>query len=51
MEKMLAFAISTPIVGFGVWIFVAGLSFHAPALLVAAPIPVAIGLLSAFGDC
>jgi len=50
MDKALAYAISALIVGFGVWIFVAGLSSTAPALCaVTALIPIVIGLLSAFG--
>jgi hypothetical protein len=52
MERALAYLISAGIVGFGAWIFIAGLSSGAPALWAcAALIPVAIGLLSAFGDC
>src|SRR3954468_2338536 len=51
MEKAAAYAISALIVGFGVWILVAGLSSSAPALSIcAALIPIAIGLLSAFGQ-
>jgi len=52
MEKTLAYVISAGIVGFGAWILIAGLSSSAPALWAcAAPLPIAIGLLSAFGDC
>jgi hypothetical protein len=51
MERTLAYVISAGIVGFGVWIFIAGLSSGAPALWTCgALIPVAIGLLSVFGD-
>jgi hypothetical protein len=50
MDKAAAYAISALIVGFGVWILVAGLSSSAPALWIcAALVPIAIGLLSAFG--
>ena len=50
MDKVLAYAISAFIVGFGVWIFIAGLSSAAPALWAfVALIPIVIGLLSAFG--
>ena len=52
MEKTLAYVISAGIVGFGAWILIAGLSSSAPALWAcAALLPIAIGLLSAFGDC
>jgi len=51
MEKTLAYAISFVIIGFGAWIFVAGLYSAAPASwALVALIPIAIGLLSAFGD-
>ena len=50
MEKAAAYAISAFIVGFGLWIVIAGLSSSAPALWIcAALIPITIGLLSAFG--
>jgi hypothetical protein len=50
MEKALAYAVSAIIVGFGLWILIAGLSSSAPALWIcAAVIPITIGLLSAFG--
>ena len=50
MEKALAYAISALIVGFGVCIFVAGLGFSSPALwTVVGLVPIAIGLISAFG--
>jgi hypothetical protein len=50
MDRAAAYAISAFIVGFGLWIFVLGLSSSVPALLAcAALIPIAIGLLSAFG--
>ena len=52
MEKALAYVISAGIVGFGAWILIAGLSSGVPALWTClALIPIAIGLLSAFGDC
>jgi hypothetical protein len=51
MEKAAAYAISAFLVGFGLWILIAGLSSNAPALWIcAALIPIAIGLISAFGD-
>jgi hypothetical protein len=51
MDKAAAYAISALIVGFGVWILIAGLSFSAPALWICvALIPIAIGLWSAFCD-
>ena len=47
MEKAAAYAISAFLVGFGLWILIAGLSSSAPALWIcAALIPIAIGLLS-----
>ena len=50
MEKAAAYAISAFIVGFGLWILIAGLSSIAPSLwALAALIPIAIGFLSAFG--
>jgi hypothetical protein len=50
MEKVAAHAISASIVGFGLWILVAGLSSSTPALWICvAAIPIAIGLISAFG--
>ena len=50
MEKAAAYAISAIIVGFGLWILIAGLSSSAPALRIcAALLPITIGLLSAFG--
>jgi hypothetical protein len=50
MDTAIAYAISAFIVGFGLWILVAGLSFSAPALWACvALIPIAIGLVSAFG--
>ncbi|WP_168195364.1 hypothetical protein [Bradyrhizobium sp. NAS80.1] len=46
----MAYAISALILGFGVWIFVAGLSSSSPALWsVVALVPIVIGLVSAFG--
>lgn len=51
MEETLAYTISAGIAGFGVWILVAGLSSGVPIFSAgAAAIPVAIGLISAFGD-
>jgi hypothetical protein len=51
MDQAAAYAISAFIVGFGLWILVLGLSSSAPALWACvALIPVAIGLLSAFGS-
>jgi hypothetical protein len=45
MEKAAAYAISAFLVGFGLWILIAGLSSNAPALWIcAALIPIAIGL-------
>jgi hypothetical protein len=50
MEKAAAYAISAFIVGFGIWIIVAGLSSSTPALWICAGlIPIVIGLISAFG--
>jgi hypothetical protein len=50
MNKALACGISGLIVGFGLWIIVAGLSSASPLLLaLVALIPIVIGLLSAFG--
>ena len=51
MDKVAAYAISALIVGFGIWILVAGLSSSAAALWISiALIPLAIGLWSAFRD-
>jgi len=51
MDKAAAYAISALIVGFGVWILIAGLSASAPALWICvALIPIAIGLWSGFCD-
>jgi len=50
MDRAATYAISAGLVGFGVWIAIAGLSSSAPALWIcAALIPIAIGLLSLFG--
>jgi hypothetical protein len=49
MEKAVAYAISAFIVGFGLWILAAGLTSSTPALVGAAVIPIAVGLISAFG--
>jgi hypothetical protein len=49
MEKAAAYAISAIIVGFGLWILIAGLCSSAPALWICAAVtPITIGLLSAF---
>ena len=51
MENAAAYAISVCIVGFGLWILIAGLSSSAPTLWICAALfPIAIGLLSAFGQ-
>ena len=51
MDKAAAYAISALIVGFGVWILIAGLSSSAPAFWICvAFIPIVIGLWSAFCD-
>ena len=50
MDKALAYAISALIVGFGIWISIAGQTSAAPLLWdLVALIPMMIGLLSAFG--
>ncbi len=50
MNTAVAYAISAFIVGFGLWILVAGLSSSAPGLWACvALIPILIGLISAFG--
>lgn len=50
MQEAIAYAISAAIVGFGVWILVAGLSSSSPALwTVVGLVPITIGLVSAFG--
>jgi hypothetical protein len=50
MEKALAHAVSAFIVGFGLWILIAGLSSSTPALWIcAALVPIAVGLISFFG--
>ncbi|WP_167353972.1 MULTISPECIES: hypothetical protein [Bradyrhizobium] len=50
MEKALAYVISAVIVGFGVWILVVGVGSSSPALwTVVGLVPIAIGLISAFG--
>jgi hypothetical protein len=52
MDKTIAYAISVLIIVFGVGILVTGLSSSSPVLWTCvAIIPIAIGLLSAFGDC
>jgi hypothetical protein len=51
MDETLAYAISAGLVGFGIWVFVVGLSSSSPILLAcAALVLVATGLMSAFGD-
>ncbi|WP_271671122.1 hypothetical protein [Bradyrhizobium sp. CCBAU 51627] len=50
MDKALAYAISAVIVGFGAWIFVAGLGSNSPIMwTVVALVPISIGVISAFG--
>jgi hypothetical protein len=50
MDKAFAYAISALIIGFGVWIFVAGLSSSSPTWwMVVALVPITIGFVSAFG--
>jgi hypothetical protein len=49
MDKVAAHAISAFIVGFGLWILVAGLSSSSALLICAALIPIAVGLVSAVG--
>jgi phosphoribosylcarboxyaminoimidazole (NCAIR) mutase len=50
MDKAAAYAISAGLVGFGVWIAIAGLSSSVPGLWIcAALIPIAVGLISAVG--
>ena len=50
VDKATAYAISAFIVGFGVWILVAGLNSSTPALWSGvALVPIAIGFISAFG--
>ncbi|MET4018136.1 hypothetical protein [Bradyrhizobium sp. S3.2.12] len=50
MNKAAAYAISSFIVGFGLWILIAGLYSSTPAVwIVFALVPIAIGLVSAFG--
>ena len=51
MDKAAAYAISALIVGFGVWILIAGLNSSAPALWICVALtPISIGVWSAFGD-
>ena len=51
MDKAAAYAILALIVGFGVWILVAGLTASTPVLWISvALVPIAIGLWSAFSD-
>jgi|EndMetStandDraft_7_1072992.scaffolds.fasta_scaffold34089_3 lysylphosphatidylglycerol synthetase-like protein (DUF2156 family) len=49
MDKATAYAISAFIFGFGILILAAGLSSSTPALVGAAVVPIAVGLISAFG--
>jgi hypothetical protein len=50
MEQAAAHAVSAFIVGFGLWILIAGLDSGAPALWVcAALIPIMVGLVSFVG--
>jgi hypothetical protein len=52
METALAYLISVGIIGFGAWILVAGLGSNAPAVWAClALMPMAIGLVSFFGEC
>ena len=51
MAKAPPSATSAIIVGFGVWIFVAGLGSSSPTLwIIVGLVPIAIGLISAFGS-
>lgn len=50
MEKAAAYAVSAFIIGFGLWILIAGLGSSAPVLWACgALIPIVVGLLSFFG--
>lgn len=50
MDRALAYAISAFIAGFGIWIFVTGLSSATPTFWsVVALVPIAIGIISALG--
>lgn len=50
MEKVVGYAISALIVGFGLWILVAGVDSSSAALwTVVGLVPITIGLTSAFG--
>jgi hypothetical protein len=49
MEKVLAYAISILIIGFGLWIFVDGFSWGSPAFEVAAIVSISVGFLSLLG--
>ena len=50
MDKALAFGVSGLILGFGIWISIAGQSSASPLLWdLVALVPMVIGLLSAFG--
>ena len=53
MNKAFAYGISALIVGFGLSMLIADLNSTAPAALwaITALIPIAIGILSAFGPC
>jgi hypothetical protein len=51
MDKTIAYGISGLVVGFGLWILIAGLGSASPFLWAfVALIPIVIGLLSAFGN-
>jgi len=49
MEKVLAYAISILIIGFGVWVFAEGFSWRYPAVEIAAIASISVGLLSFLG--
>jgi hypothetical protein len=49
MDRAAAYAISAIIVGFGLWVLIAGLSSGTALWICAALIPIAVGLISAFG--
>jgi hypothetical protein len=52
METALAYVISAGIAGFGGWIVVAGLGSSTPTLWAClALMPIAVGLVSFFGEC
>jgi hypothetical protein len=50
LDRAAAYAVSAFIVGFGLWILIAGLGSNAPVLWACvALIPILVGLLSFFG--